>query len=249
MAAIIKRPRIGWRDAEDAYIVTSANNRVLWNEGAGLLSATIAEGIYSDLELAGLVKIAMDATGGTYSITRDGDTELFDVTRLDSADPFTLYACSLFFYMGYSVDHSGAVSYDADLPTPAMVYLELTEPVRSPEYTHSEPQKETHRSLSGRRRSTSPEAQEYKWEADLRFPSYAALETFLDFIGWATGGACFRWWPDRTDWTRWVLVQLLDDEITPEERLPIFKNWTIRIELGQAGNNTGTIELSELQDR
>jgi len=249
----IFRPRIGWRDAQDAYtIVFGVNHKLRFDEGGGVLSALTANGTYSDLELAARLKVAMDALGGDYAVWRDDATALFNIQRLDAGvlnlTPIGATA-SIYPTIGFTTNRSGAVAYAADLPTPDLMYLDLLDPVRSPVYENSRENREDNVTLTGSRYSCDPSSGRKKWEADLRFHAYAELATFLAFYEWALLGGSFRWWPDQSDPTRWALVHLDDKKGTPRERLPAFKNWDFHLALIQATPNTGTIELEELQDR
>jgi len=256
--SIIKRARIGWRDATNGYVVTSSNNRICWKEvgGGALITATVTPGTYSDLELAAALKEAMDTAGaGTYAVWRDGDDEKFQLQQLENpaGAVFNIwFACASTIALEIGFDesyHGGALTYGADFATPDITYLDLTEPVRSPEFLPDFKARSDLRSLSGRRRSTRHGAAVRKWEADLWFNNFNEADEFFDFLTWAWRGAAFRWWPDKTNLHRWVEVQIGNTQTPVTERLPLFKNFAYRIMLEQVGNNQGTIDLEDLQDR
>jgi len=266
---MLKHPRIGWRDASGAYVVTAANDTIYWGERfmGGLLSATIAAGTYSDLELASLIKTEMEAASATagndaiYSVWRDEDDgkfyfqqllnfgggPIFDLAVVGTATP-------LWPGLGFTTDRTGSVHYGSDLPTPDLMYFDFYrgEEVHGPEYSPSL-EREDLRSLSGKRRSAAPKPLLKKYSCDLYLRTqdygYSHLDNFLSFINWALQGGPFRWWPEKSDASRWVEVQLANTDTGLKEMLPAYMNFSYRIELEQVENNQGTIDLEDLQER
>jgi hypothetical protein len=254
---LIKRPRVGWRDPENAYQVTGSNNRICWREvtGGTLLTATITPGTYSDLELAALIKIAMDAAGNySYGVWRDGDDDLFYIQQFACVSGFDLIsgcASAIFPLIGFTtLPRVGLCTYWGDLATPAMVYFDFLEPVRNPSYTPARPQRQDHKAYSGRMRSMDPHAMDKMYEANVRFPNFANFKSFLEFWFFALRGYTFRWWQDYRAWGahRWIRVQTENKNEAINEPT-FFKNFEFRIKLRQAGTNDGPIELEDLEDR
>jgi len=256
---LIKRPRVGWRDPEDAFVIGGDNRRLCWYERPGLLlTATVTMGTYSDLELAAEIKAAMEAAGSeNYAVWRDGDLEryYFQMISPSASAIFALGAAcasSIFPTLGFTtLPRSGAFIYLGDIPVPDIMYFDFLEPVRSPAFTPDFNERTDNRSYSGRRRSMMPMAFTRKWEAEVRFPNFSHLDDFWTFLQWALKGGAFRWWQHQGAWGmhRWVKVMLENKAEAVGERLPLFKNFTYRIKLLQAGNNDGPIDLEDLQDR
>lgn len=252
---IVKLPRVGWRDPMDGYEVLWGGDRICFREEPGvLLTATVADGVYSDLELAGLVKRALESAGtGTYAVWRDEESEKFIIQQLLPASGYfdlVMCASAILPLMGFTSGATGTTIYTADFPTPDMMYLDFLEPVRNPDYTVSLDRSEK-RALAGQYRVTSAAVPAHRWEGDLTFRSFSHLEEYLEFSDFAIEGHAFRWWQDQRAWGvhRWIKSQLDQDSIKPAEQLPLFKHWVHRIKLIQSVANDGPISLRDLQDR
>lgn len=262
-----KWPRIGWREVSGAYVVTAANDTIYWRERfmGGLLTATITAGAYSDLELASLIKTAMEAASATagndaiYAVWRDEDDGKFhfqQIMNFGGGPVFDLGVVGaltpLWPDLGFTTDRTGLVYYGSDLPTPDMMYFDFNETVRGPEYTPSI-EREDSRSLSGKRRSSTSRPMLKKYSADLYLRAmdsgYAHLDNFNNFLEWALRGGPFRWWPEKSDASRWVEVVLANTDTGLKEMLPAYMSFSYRIELEQVENNQGTIDLEDLQQR
>lgn len=251
---ILHYPRIGYRDADAAYVL-GADGHLYFREEAGgvIVNASVPAGTYSDLELASALKAAMDAAGAaTYAVWRDGDTGLFHIQQ--AASPYspgelTVYASGgdIRTTLGFIGVLTGALAYVSDLPTPDLMYLDLN-PVRGPAWS-PESDREDNRTLSGLRRSAQNGELVSKYEGDLYFHGYAEQTAFRPFLKWALRGGAFRWWPDKTELRRWVETQLGNKNEAFGEMLPALNHFTYRIKLEEVGDNGGTIDLEECQDR
>jgi phage anti-repressor protein len=62
------------------YVINSSNNTIYFDEGSGVLTATIAVGNYTSSELATEIKTAMDLVGAkTYTVTVDSKTDKYTI--------------------------------------------------------------------------------------------------------------------------------------------------------------------------
>jgi len=246
---------IGWRPTEDAYQITGANGSVSWRDSAGgsLLTASISPGDYNDYEISSLLKRAMEAiSGASYAVWRDGDSEKFYFQQLDPASgtwQLIIGPSSILGELGYTSSKFGALIYPADLPTPAMLYFEFTLPAQNPEFTPDLNQRDSWRAYSGKQRSHAPMELIKRYEVDWRLQSYAELDSFMDFHWWSIYGRPFRYWPDKLELSRWVMVTDENKNSPYREQLPLLNHWNYRPTLEEVGDNPGTIGLEECQDR
>lgn len=103
------------------YPIDSTNNTLVFNEGAGDLTATISTpASWTGSDIASAIKTAMDAAGGTYTVTYNASSQSTYKFTISSASNFTLkFATSnntLYRILGFNnVDtYTGTNSYTGD---------------------------------------------------------------------------------------------------------------------------------------
>jgi hypothetical protein len=102
------------------HTITTDNNYINFNEGAGELSATVAIGSYSLSEFIDAISVALNSTGTLeYSVSIDRSTRLITITStanfdllVTSGSNASISAYSLIGYIG--ADLTGASSYEGD---------------------------------------------------------------------------------------------------------------------------------------
>lgn len=116
--------------------IASTNNTIVFGEGGGALTATIASGDWTWGEVAWKVKVALEAAGaGTYTVTYSHATRKFTIAK--SAGTFTLdvggSANDALDDLGYTSDKSGALTYTSDISVPSQATLTCTSRIVQPD--------------------------------------------------------------------------------------------------------------------
>jgi hypothetical protein len=118
-------------DVKPRVVVTGENNLLDFDEGGGALLAVVAAGRYpatgaNITDLVEAVKTALDAAGGTYTVTYSNSTHKITVTQTAPATTFNIRLTSaaanrdrsLWPMLGFTgnTDRTGALAYTADDP-------------------------------------------------------------------------------------------------------------------------------------
>lgn len=108
-----------------SYTVSNSNNQLVFDEGGGDLTATVANGSYTASGLATAIKTAMDSAGSTFTISYSTSTKKYTLAQTTPAT-FNLHCTNttnaIWSLIGFSTsaNKTGSTSYAADTAAPAV---------------------------------------------------------------------------------------------------------------------------------
>lgn len=110
---------LDWKFSSFALDVDSTNNKINFNEGGAELTATVTSGSYTLSTIAAAIETAMNAAGGTYTVTIDKD-EKMTITGLVAFELLpetgTNRDTSILKYLGFREDSdTGALEQEGEV--------------------------------------------------------------------------------------------------------------------------------------
>jgi len=231
--------------------ITADNDRFVFTEGGGNLTATVEQGTWTYGELAWKVKVALEAAGaGNYTVSYSYSARTFTLTK--SAGTFTLdvgaVADDLLPSLGFSADQSGALTYTGSA-VPSLTTVTCTARIRDPQMKPMS-QLDVFRADSGRRESCQYGTIE-RLTFRLEFETVAVAQAIYDMWDKAAKfGDSIDFYPDSTDGTNYVTVYWDAPEF-PGRQTPrgLYRLWEFDFVLEIAVPAAGTHTLRDFVDR
>lgn len=186
--------------SETVTITLSSNDQIVFTEGGGALTATIAAGTYPWGVLGQQIKIALEAAGaGTYTVTYSHTTHKFTLTK--SSGTFTMTYSGTgrdaMPTIGFTSSQSAALTYTSGTAVPGTTTVTCTTRARYLDVP-DEVDREDFEAQDGQRQSALVTASE-RIAFTLEFETTAVHQTLKDM--WRQAGRYgipIDWYPDST---------------------------------------------------